>query len=197
MKRVAPKRPEIDGEQAYASPYDKVKISPCEGNADFGFQIFTELALDLELRCCQWLRKNKYFISYMFIYKTLSWSMSWKEPGYKWHKKKNSMNNLQGKISTWELIQKWKVCLEPQDRVDCWESLKQEWLVLATTVALKMQMVLRPPSPPPTHTSTCECKKLFLVILLDIFVNMQSAWWHFRGLGYGDGGHSGCWCLGA
>lgn len=70
-----------------------------------------------------------------------------------------SINNVKGMISTRALIEKLKVCLKPQDGAEGWELLKQELLVLATAVALKMPMLLCS-----SPLSTCECKELFLVI---------------------------------
>lgn len=53
IERVATSHPETDEEPVicFSTLLNKIKISPSEGNADFGLQIFTELALDLELSC--------------------------------------------------------------------------------------------------------------------------------------------------
>lgn len=50
---VATKHPKTDEKKVicFFILHNKIKVSPSEGNADFGLQIFTELALDLELSC--------------------------------------------------------------------------------------------------------------------------------------------------
>lgn len=52
-ERLATNHPETDKKKriCFSALHNEIQISPSEGNADFGLQIFTELALDLELSC--------------------------------------------------------------------------------------------------------------------------------------------------
>lgn len=83
-------------------------------------------------------------LSVAYLYTTWLQSIFFKELSDKWHMRKFYQYFQRHNKSVSSYFEIESKCLKLQQRAQCWKLLKQKSLVLATVVALKMQMFLCP-----------------------------------------------------